>query len=78
MKIIIDLGLMPEGSIHIWDRAKAMVTDDDGNKIGFIDENNGDGRVVIFVYDDIGGVVLGRCAHGIDLDQEFCPQGCRV
>jgi hypothetical protein len=22
--------------------------------------------------------VLGRCPHGIDLDREFCPQGCRV
>jgi hypothetical protein len=23
-------------------------------------------------------VVLGRCAHGVDLDREFCPEGCRV
>lgn len=23
-------------------------------------------------------VVLGRCIHGVDLDREFCPQGCRV
>lgn len=22
--------------------------------------------------------VLGRCPHGVDLDREFCPQGCRV
>lgn len=22
--------------------------------------------------------VLGRCIHGIDLDREFCPEGCRV
>ena len=23
-------------------------------------------------------VVLGRCIHGVDLDREFCSQGCRV
>lgn len=23
-------------------------------------------------------IVLGRCAHGVDLDREFCPHGCRV
>lgn len=23
-------------------------------------------------------VVLGRCSHGVDLDREFCPEGCRV
>lgn len=23
-------------------------------------------------------VVLGRCPHGVDLDREFCPRGCRV
>jgi hypothetical protein len=23
-------------------------------------------------------VVLGRCPHGVDLDREFCPEGCRV
>lgn len=28
------------------------------------------------VYDDL--TVLGRCQHGVDLDREFCPQGCRV
>lgn len=22
--------------------------------------------------------VLGHCPHGVDLDREFCPQGCRV
>lgn len=22
--------------------------------------------------------VLGPCVHGVDLDREFCPQGCRV
>ena len=22
--------------------------------------------------------VLGYCAHGVDLDREFCPKGCRV
>ena len=22
--------------------------------------------------------VLGLCLHGVDLDREFCPQGCRV
>ena len=22
--------------------------------------------------------VLGRCVHGVDLDAEFCPEGCRV
>ncbi len=22
--------------------------------------------------------VLGRCSHGVDLDREFCPEGCRV
>lgn len=22
--------------------------------------------------------VLGRCPHGVDLDREFCPEGCRV
>jgi len=22
--------------------------------------------------------VLGDCRHGIDLDQAFCPHGCRV
>lgn len=22
--------------------------------------------------------VLGPCVHGIDLDREFCPEGCRV
>lgn len=22
--------------------------------------------------------VLGRCIHGVDLDKEFCPEGCRV
>ncbi|MDF2751695.1 MAG: hypothetical protein K0S82_77 [Gaiellaceae bacterium] len=27
-------------------------------------------------YDDL--VVLGRCPHGVDLDREFCPKGCRV
>lgn len=25
-----------------------------------------------------GFTVLGRCIHGVDLDREFCPQGCRV
>jgi hypothetical protein len=24
------------------------------------------------------GPVLGKCGHGVDLDREFCPQGCRV
>lgn len=24
------------------------------------------------------GPVLGRCSHGVDLDREFCPKGCRV
>lgn len=24
------------------------------------------------------GPVLGSCSHGVDLDKEFCPQGCRV
>jgi hypothetical protein len=23
-------------------------------------------------------VVLGKCPHGVDLDREFCPKGCRV
>jgi len=22
--------------------------------------------------------VLGTCPHGVDLDREFCPEGCRV
>lgn len=22
--------------------------------------------------------VLGHCPHGVDLDREFCPKGCRV
>jgi hypothetical protein len=22
--------------------------------------------------------ILGKCAHGVDLDREFCPHGCRV
>lgn len=22
--------------------------------------------------------VLGKCSHGVDLDREFCPDGCRV
>jgi hypothetical protein len=22
--------------------------------------------------------VLGRCPHGVDLDRDFCPHGCRV
>jgi len=22
--------------------------------------------------------VLGRCPHGVDLDSEFCSEGCRV
>lgn len=22
--------------------------------------------------------VLGSCRHGVDLDREFCPKGCRV
>ena len=24
------------------------------------------------------GQVLGECQHGVDLDREFCPHGCRV
>lgn len=24
------------------------------------------------------GPVLGYCPHGVDLDREFCPEGCRV
>jgi hypothetical protein len=23
-------------------------------------------------------IVLGSCPHGVDLDREFCPHGCRV
>lgn len=23
-------------------------------------------------------LVLGRCPHGVDLDREFCPHGCRA
>lgn len=23
-------------------------------------------------------VVLGPCPHGVDLDRDFCPEGCRV
>ena len=22
--------------------------------------------------------VLGMCSHGVDLDRDFCPHGCRV
>jgi hypothetical protein len=22
--------------------------------------------------------VLGHCPHGVDLDREFCPEGCRI
>jgi hypothetical protein len=29
------------------------------------------------VYADTGPV-LGRCPHGVDLDREFCAEGCRV
>ena len=24
------------------------------------------------------GPVLGECSHGVDLDRQFCPHGCRV
>ena len=27
---------------------------------------------------DVDGPVLGKCAHGVDLDREFCPHGCRI
>lgn len=23
-------------------------------------------------------IVLGQCQHGVDLDHEFCPEGCKV
>jgi len=29
-------------------------------------------------YGDDSGPVLGKCEHGVDLDREFCPKGCRV
>lgn len=29
-------------------------------------------------HDDPEDSVLGRCVHGVDLDREFCPEGCRV
>jgi hypothetical protein len=27
---------------------------------------------------DPRGIVLGHCEHGVNLDREFCPEGCRV
>ena len=30
---------------------------------------------IIDTYDD---TVLGKCPHGVDLDRDFCPDGCRV
>lgn len=26
---------------------------------------------------DAGTFVLGRCVHGVDLDRDLCPRGCR-
>ena len=25
-----------------------------------------------------GDLILGRCPHGVDLDCDICPKGCRV
>lgn len=27
---------------------------------------------------ELDDVVLGYCDHGVNLDREFCPEGCRV
>lgn len=42
-------------------------------------------RALIAVLDEVTArvadedfAVLGHCPHGVDLDREFCPKGCRV
>jgi hypothetical protein len=35
-------------------------------------------RIIEGIYEDDGLTVLGHCPHGVDLDREFCPRGCRV
>ena len=29
-------------------------------------------------HDDYLEPVLGSCPHGVNLDHDFCPEGCRV
>ena len=42
-------------------------------------QSDADGNIVWQGYapdDDL--TVLGYCPHGVNLDREFCPEGCRV
>ncbi len=46
--IIVDPGLDPMEPMMDWDRDKASVTDEDGNKVGFVDTNDGV-KIVIWI-----------------------------
>jgi hypothetical protein len=51
-RIIINLGLLPEEPCGDWDRDRSSVTDEDGNRIGYVDVNDGE-KVTIVVEDQI-------------------------
>lgn len=47
-KLVIDLGLDPQNPCPDWDKSKSSVTDESGEKVGFVDMNDGL-KVVVFV-----------------------------
>lgn len=47
------------------------ILDGNGNTVGSFD------FTLDLTHDD-DGPVLGHCPHGVDLDRDFCREGCRV
>lgn len=48
----------------------------DGSTDYFVEVRQSDLIALLDAVDELP--VLGHCPHGVDLDREFCPKGCRV